>query len=261
MAIHPCQKPPNMEFYVELIDTNSSYSANVSQDGQYEIPGASRSIGGLGTSTAFVVVTMELETINGQQYMKLGLQLKIRVTTIIGLETWPASMQRTLMPPANIPVPPCESTVLTPHHVPHACQKYIPTPTPPTTTTTPNPSAPPEQTCDPNAMHACSMNEECGMNGNKEYVCTCMQNYIRLKDTCWPIMGTEIPTYHIDPIENKTSNSSWIIIVCVLTLLVLLGGIVGAVVWRYKRYRERYGQHSMLMTSDNDDDAPLDIST
>ena len=43
--------------------------------------------------------------------------------------------------------------------------------------------------------------------------------------------------------------------------MVLLGGIVGAVVWRYQRYRQRYGQHSILMTSDDDDDAPLDISS
>ena len=49
-----------------------------------------------------------------------------------------------------------------------------------------------------------------------------------------------------------------IIVGSVVSIMVVLGAIIGIVVWRYKRYRDRYGNHQLLMTSD--DEEPLDIA-
>ena len=51
-----------------------------------------------------------------------------------------------------------------------------------------------------------------------------------------------------------------IIIACsVVSVLVIIAALVGLVVYKYYKHKQVYGQHTLLLTSDDDD--PLDIGS
>lgn len=44
----------------------------------------------------------------------------------------------------------------------------------------------------------------------------------------------------------------WIIVAATVSAVVVVAGILIMVIYKYRRYRERYGQHSLLVDREND---------
>jgi len=223
MAIHPCSRPPNVHFYVQVPDkSNNAFNRNVNSSMQVRLSDVHYDMAqDIYQGDGYVQISRfdvgREDTWGGRQYIVTGMRFRMRLTVHVGPirhETWPEDFEFDMMPTTKFPVPICNSTVITPTGAPGTCTNVTPAPsttTVSTTTTTLSPdytgSTKKPQTrtalsqsvttnrpadshflkeCHPDSIGQCGENQMCvPIPGTKrgKGLCDCQVDYERHPDT------------------------------------------------------------------------------
>jgi len=207
MAIHPCSRPPNAHFYVQVPDkSNNAFNRNVNSSMQVRLSDVHYDMAqDMYQGDGYVQINRfdvgREDTWGGRQYIITGMRFRMRLTVHIGPlrhETWPEDFEFDMMPTTKIPVPICNSAVITPTGAPGTCTKITPAPSTTlvsTTTTTYAPGytgstkkpQPQTKECLPDSLgQNCGVNEMCvPVPGTKRAkgLCDCQVDYERHPDT------------------------------------------------------------------------------
>lgn len=267
VALHPCRKPTDLHFYVETLHKNETFQQNVSATSTPYDTGIGVSVRG-GHADLYIKVAINRTVMNNKKYMEIEMQSKVKVSFLGIYDQWPENHQKVLIPPILVPVPDCDSSVVTPNYAPGTCAAPASTVAPPST------KPPKGKQCKQKLKdgtynaHVCGEGEMCGDKG----YCVCLFDYIRVNDTC--VLGqTTIRPYVFTDSPAHAKKSTTIIIVVGVAVVAFLGMLaVGFFIVKYRKYKARYGNHQLLNEDDNnapddplddeaEDDPPLDLST
>lgn len=255
----PCSNPTALTVYMETFgEVKASFLKTVTDDETFQFQGASFSLA-VGTADAFIAITMDPATVDGVQAVRLGMKLKVRVS-VASTELWPDSMQVTLIPESEVPLPPCIPNIPLPAHTAGTCAQNTPG-----SVNVPFRARFPGTACQSGDLNGCRDGEMCvkTAGSGSNYVCVCMRDYVYSfgRQMCVKeqhIFNESIPYFDGEKTQPASATKGWKLPV-VATVVAVLGVIVVVVivglVRKYKKHRSQYGQHELLLNNGDDDPA------
>jgi hypothetical protein len=230
MEFHPCATPLQFTFYLDIAwlgDVfNYTFYLNQSQI-SFNQTIVNTTIEPYSVA-AFIAGKFFVATVDSKQL--INTEMNITITSIILSDRQTHNL--VLIPRVAIPVPSCggsnrsDPVVYIRRNAPQATY-------PPLQATGAN--------CTVGSFESCNNNEVCD-----NAKCWCRPNYkLNSKKTCVPMGDKEDK-------EDSTGSSVWLIVGSVIAGAVVIGALLIMIVYKYRRYQQRYGQHELLVADASD---------
>lgn len=228
MSFLPCTDPLKFEVVADVPSYPFNFTLEVGKrqtiSRNIPVPGGTRSFGPLALETNLNILIISTTSSDGLQLITIETNVTVNITQPPRTESF------VLIPRVTVPFPYCSG-------LPSVINEPL------TTTQAVNVSW-----TGANCTH---LTMDKGCKGEKQ-MCTASGYCACLPGLFWhaddKLCSDNIPTEPSKPSKPDV----WIIVAATVSAVVVFAGIGIMVVHKYRRYRERYGQHSLLVDQEND---------